>query len=101
MRATRRDRRCRPHRRRFSHARVQRSRARNASSRYVAADRSEARLLAPNARASPEPAASPLAETASVPLQAAFPDESRKGANAELPAILAPLLRPKLSRDNK
>jgi hypothetical protein len=61
----------------------------------------EVRLLELNARASREPVATPPAKTASVHLRAAYPDESRKEANANQLAVLAPLVRPKLSRDSK
>jgi hypothetical protein len=71
------------------------------SSRYVAAGRWEARLLELNARASREPVATAPAKTASVHLQAAYADESRKEANANQLAVLAPLVRPKLSQDSK
>src|SRR5271156_5033158 len=101
MRAKRRDRRIPWRGRPFRRARARLSRARNASSRCVSAARLEARLLEPNARASREPAASPPAETASVPLRAASPDESRREANADQLAILGQLLRPKLSRDSR
>jgi hypothetical protein len=63
-----------------------------------AAGRLEVRLLELNARASREPVATPPAKTASVHLRVAYPDESRKQANANQLAVLAPLVRSKLSR---
>src|SRR5579864_7462357 len=77
------------------------SQAQNVSSRYVAAGRLEVRLLELSARASHEPVATPPAKTASVHLRAAYPDESRKEANANQLAVFVPLVRPKLSRDDK
>ena len=88
-------------RRPFGRARAQQSQAQNVSSRYVAAGRLEVRLFELNARASREPVATPPAKTASVHLRAACPDESRKEANANQLAVLAPLVRPKLSPDSK
>ena len=88
-------------RRPFGRARAQQSQAQNVSSRYVAASRLEVRLLELNARASREPVATPPSKTASVHLRAAYPAESRKEANANQLAVLAPLVRPKLSRDSK
>ena len=99
--AKRRGKKRRLRRRPFGRARAQQSQAQNVSSRYVAAGRLEVRLLELNARASREPVATPPVKTASVHLRAVFPDESQKEANANQLAVLAPLVRPKLSPDSK
>src|ERR1700756_4505960 len=101
MRAKRRGKKRRLRRRPFGRARARQFQGQNVSSRCVAVGRLEVRFLEPTARASRESVATPPAKTASGPLRAACPDESRKEASANQLAVLVPLLRPKLSPDSK